>query len=57
MTWGPIANKLHRRRGCGALFQWLKSSESLIRRLQCELRAIGGTFDAIVDRGFLAHYP
>jgi methylglyoxal synthase len=57
MKFGLIANKLHRKHGRSGLFQWLEQSEALIRKTQCELHTIGGTFDAIVDRGLLADYP
>jgi methylglyoxal synthase len=57
MKFGLIANKLHRKHGASGLFQWLNDSEVEVRKLQLELDAIGGTFDAIADRGYLKDYP
>jgi methylglyoxal synthase len=56
MKFGLIANKLHRKHGTSGLFQWLSASEETIRTLQLELDAIGGTYDAIQDRGYFKSY-
>jgi methylglyoxal synthase len=56
MKFGLIANKLHRKHGTSGLFQWLSASEETIRTLQLELDAIGGTFDAVADRGYFKNY-
>jgi methylglyoxal synthase len=56
MKFGLIANKLHRKHGASGLFQWLNAAEAETRKLQLELNAIGGTFDAIVDRGYFKDY-
>jgi methylglyoxal synthase len=56
MKFGLIANKLHRKHGASGLFQWLGASELEIRKLEFAFDAIGGTFDAIQDRGYLKGY-
>ncbi len=57
MKFGLIANKFHRKHGASGLFQWLDASEGDARKLQFEFNAIGGTFDAVVDRGYFKNYP
>jgi methylglyoxal synthase len=57
MKFGLIANKFHRKHGASGLFQWLDASEGEARKLQFKFNAIGGTFDAIVDRGYFKNYP
>jgi methylglyoxal synthase len=42
--------------GSSGLFQWLNATEVQARNLQLELDAIGGTFDAIIDRGYFKDY-
>jgi methylglyoxal synthase len=57
MKFGLIANKFHRKHGASGLFQWLDASEGDARKLQFKFNTIGGTFDAIVDRGYFKNYP
>jgi methylglyoxal synthase len=56
MKFGLIANKLHRKHGASGLFQWLNAAEAEAIKLQLEFNAIGGTYDAIVDRGYFKDY-
>jgi methylglyoxal synthase len=56
MKFGLVANKLHRKQGSSGLFQWANQTESEVRKLNLTLNAIGGTYDAIIDRGYFAGY-
>ncbi len=53
MKYGLITNKLHRKHGDSGLFTWVRRTKAAMQAMNWQLYTMGGTYDALQDRGFI----